>query len=196
MNARFLNLYSIPTEWQILLDKIAEQDGEVSDDIIMEIYSLINHGRAKIEDAVLAKRNLEVLAEQAMAQARLFQKEYERCKAISDTWENAASKIGAAMVPVLKIVGKVQTVAGTAYLRKNESYSFALKEGAHFFELPENLWRQRDPELNKSVLRELAKADSLPEQIEASKTETISVCLKRPAARNTETIEQQEGAAA
>jgi hypothetical protein len=195
MNARFLNLYTIPGEWQILLDKIAEQDGEMTDDIIMEIYSLINHGKARIEDAVLAKRNLEFIAEQAMAQARVFQKEYERCKAISDTWENAASKIGTAMVPVLEITGKVQTQAGTAFIRRTPSYIFTLKAGAQFFDLPSDCWRQKEPELNKSVLRELAQTDRLPEQISVSKSETVSVCLKRPATKTIETSEQQGVAA-
>ena len=197
MGATVFNLYKNSNEWQLLLNRIAEQDGEVTDDIAVEIYSLINSGQSTIKDAVLAKRNLEFIAEQAMAQAKLFQLEYERCRSISETWQNAASKIGAAMIPVLEIVGKVATEAGTAFIRKTPSYTFALKDGAQFFDLPENCWRQRDPELQKSVLRELAQADRLPEQIAVSKSETTSVCLKRPSTpKNIETIEQHERTAA
>ena len=196
MGATVFNLYKNSNEWQLLLNRIAEQDGEVTDDIAVEIYSLINSGQSTIKDAVLAKRNLEFIAEQAMAQARLFQKEYERCRAIAETWGAAASKIGSAMVPVLEIVGKVVTEAGTAFIRKTPSYTFALKDGAQFFDLPADCWRQKDPELNKSVLRELAQSDRLPEQIAVSKTDTVSVCLKRPTTRNLETTEQHERTAA
>jgi hypothetical protein len=200
MNARLINLYQIPADWQVILEKIVENDGEMTDDIVVQIYALINHGKSKIEDAVLAKRNLEFISEQAMAQARLFQKEYERCKAIAETWENAANKIGQAMIPVLEITGKVQTAAGTAFLRKTPSYTFALKEGAQFFDLPAEAWRQRDPELNRQVLREMAQANRLPEQIAVSKSETTSVCLKRPTPSKTaetiETTNTTKGAAA
>jgi len=195
MNATLTSLYQLPNEWQLLLDKIAEQDGVVTDDLAMEVYGLVNHGRSKIENAILAKRNLELVAERAKAQARLFQAEYERCKAIADIWEAAAAKIGQAMIPVLEITGKVQTVAGTAFIRRTPTYTFALKAGAQFFDLPSDCWRQRDPELNKTVLRELAQTNSLPEQIAAVKSETVSVCIKRPGAKanegngNTNTVE-------
>jgi len=200
MNARLINLYQIPADWQVILEKIVENDGEMTDDIVVQIYALINHGKSKIEDAVLAKRNLEFIAEQAMAQARLFQKEYEKCKAIAETWENAANKIGQAMIPVLEITGKVQTAAGTAFLRKTPNYTFTLKAGANYFDLPAEAWRQRDPELNRQVLREMAQANRLPEQIAVSKSETTSVCLKRPTptktAESIETTNTTKGEAA
>ena len=198
MTSTLYSLYSVSNDWQILLDRIAEQDGELTDDIVVQIYSLINHGKSKIEDAVLAKRNLEFIAEQAMAQARLFQKEYERCRAIAEKWENAANKIGTAMVPVIEITGNVSTVAGTAFLRRTPSFTFKLKDGAEFFELPSDCWRQKEPELNKAVLRELAKHNMLPEQISVSTSETVSVCLKRPVTKATDaskTPEQTEVAA-
>ena len=195
MSATINNLYRTSNEWALLLNQIAEQDGEVTDSVAAQINYLVNSGKSSIEDAVLAKRNLEVLSEQAMAQARHFQKEYERCKAIADTWENAANKIGQAMIPVLKITGKVPTIAGTAFLRKTENFTFSLKDGYNWFDLPSDTWRQKEPELNKSVLRELAQADRLPEQIAVNKSETTSVCLKRPSIKIAENTEQQTVAA-
>ena len=196
MTATINNLYRTSTEWALLLNLIAENDGEVTDEIAAQMSGLINSGQSTIEDAILAKRNLELIAENAKAQARMFQLEYERCRAIADTWENAANKIGTAMIPVLEITGKIQTVAGTAFIRKTPNYSFTLKEGVQFFELPTDCWRQRDPELNKSVLRELAQADRLPEQVNMTKSETVSVCIKRPStSKNIEATEKQGVAA-
>lgn len=179
---------------QCLLDQLAETDGEMTDAIALNIYALINHGKSNIEDAVLAKRNLDFISEQALAQAKLFKEEYERCRAIAEKWESAANRIGSAMVKVIEITGNVTTIAGTAFIRRTPSYTFKLKDGAQMWELPENCWRQKEPELNKSILRDMAKAGTVPEQIAVSTTETVSVCLKRPAPKS-ETTDQQEIAA-
>ena len=196
MSAAIFNLYRTSNEWQLLLNMIAENDGEITDDITAQIHDLVNNSKSKIDDAVIAKRNLELVAEQAKAQARLIQEELEKVKAIADRWETAANRIGQAMVGVLERTGNVQTVAGTAFIRRTPNYSFSLKAGVQYFELPPDLWRQRDPELNKSVLRELARNDKLPEQIAVTTGETVTVCIKRPSTyKNIEATEKQGVAA-
>jgi hypothetical protein len=198
MNATLFNLYKTSTEWQVLLDKISEADGEITDEkIATEISGILSSGKSSTEDAILARQSLVLVADHALAQAKLFQNEFERCKAVAQKYQGTADRISQALIPVLELCGgRVSTICGTAFIRRTPSYTFSLKDGAQFFDLPENTWRQRDPELNKSVLRELAQNDRLPEQIAVSKSETVSVCLKRPVSKQKGETEQMEGAAA
>jgi hypothetical protein len=173
-------LYEIPAILQSILDKIAEADGEVTPEVEQELDKLINTTEVKIADAALLRRNLELQAESALAQAKVFSDEAERCKAQAGVWEAAAEKLGLLLVPVLKLTGKVQTPAGTVYLQTRKNYAFELKPGVDFFQLDSEFWRTGKPELNKRALNEAAKEDRLPDEIMAMKTETTSVCLKKP----------------
>jgi hypothetical protein len=185
MSATVFNLYRTSNEIQVFLQKVSENAGELTDDLIMELHSIISSSKFRIEDAILAKRNLELLAEQAKAQAKVFQQECESCKATSDRYQAISDKLSQAMIPVLELTGNVSTVAGTAFIRRTPSYTFTLRDGAQFFELPNDCWRQRDPELNKARLKELAQTDKLPEQINVSKSETVSVVIKKPTPKAT-----------
>ncbi|GEM_PF-6519363 len=140
----------------------------------------ITASKEKLEAAGLAKRNLEIHAATAAAQAKVFQEEAARCSAIAKSFENAAERLGDLMAEPLKITGKIKTVAGTLYTQTRSTWSFDLKPGTQFFELPDALWRQADPELNKTELKKLAEAGTLPEQILAAKADRTSVCLKTP----------------
>ena len=176
-------LYSIPAEWMSILTRIEEGGGEITPEIEADAQALIDASKDKIEAAVLAKRNLEIRAKRALAQAAVIAEEAEVCKAQGEVWLRAAERIGMMMLPALQITGKVQTPAGTAYVRNNVRFDFQLKPGFNFFDLPQNLWRQREPEFEKTALNELAKKERLPEAILAVKHETASVCLKRPTSK-------------
>lgn len=182
-----MKLYEIPAEWERLLGLIEEGAGEVTPEIEAEAASLIDASKAKLEAAGLAMRNLDIHAASAAAQAKVFEEEAARCNAMAKAFEAASDRLSMLMAPALAITGKVKTAAGTLFTRTTTSWSFDLKPGAAFYELPSELWRQRDPELNKSVLKKLAEAGTLPEQVAAAKAETTKSYLKTPAAKTTET---------
>jgi len=174
-------LYSIPAEWGALLQKLEEGGGEFTSEIETEMAALISASKERVEAAALAKRNIELRAESAMAQAKVFQEEAEACKAVAASLQARADRIGAAMADALELTGKVQTPAGTVYLRKGAHWAFELAQGVEHYMLPAGLWRQREPELNRTALKELAEKDELPEGILSMRQETRAVCLKRPA---------------
>ncbi len=190
-----IKLYDIPIEWQKILTILEESCGELTPELEVEAQGLITASKEKLEAAGLAKRNLEIHASMATAQAKVFTDEAAKCTAIAKTFENAADRLGALMAPALQITGNIKTVAGTLYTRTNTTWSFDMKPGAQFFELPEPgelpealrgvgpLWRQKEPELNKTALKKLAEANALPEQILAAKAESTTVCLKAPSAK-------------
>ena len=196
MGATVFNLYRTSNEFEIFLQKVSENAGELTDDLIMELHSIINGGKCKIEDAVLAKRNLELMAEQARSASRVFQKEYESCKATADRYQAISDKLSQAMIPVLELTGSVSTVAGTCFLKRTPTFNFALKAGEMYFNLDASLWRQADPTLNKQALRDLAKVGKVPEQIAVTEGTTVSVCIKRPSVtKSADPIESGEEAA-
>jgi hypothetical protein len=174
------SIYTIPAEWGALLQEIDEAGGEFTPEIEEKVAKLVTASKESVSAAVLAKRSIELRAETALAQAEVFQREAETCKGMAAQFQAQADRIGAALAPVLEMTGKVQTPAGTAYVRKNAHWSFELANGAEFFMLPQELWRQRDPELNKTALKELAEKNELPKEILAMKSETITACLKKP----------------
>jgi len=175
-----ITLYSIPNEWQIILDQLAELDGELTPEIEADMKVLIDQGRGKLEDAAYAKRNLELRAEQAQAQAKIFLEEAARCNAVAERWNISADRIGQAMIPALEIVGNVKTNAGTLYLQKRTHWTFDVKTGVEWHTINPELWRQRDPELNKTVLKDWAEKGKLPDSIIALPSETVSVCFRKP----------------
>jgi hypothetical protein len=178
-----LNLYSIPAEWQAILETLENDCGEITPETEARAQALIEASKDKIEAAALAKRNLELRAEQAQAQAKVFQAEAAQCSAQAEVWTNAAKRLGELILPALKITGNVQTPAGTIYPRTNTRYEFTLKAGFNFFDLPDCLYRQRDPELNLIELKTLAKNQTLPEAILATECSTTAVCFKRAVAK-------------
>lgn len=190
-----IKLYDIPVEWQKILAILEESCGELTPELETAAQELISASKEKLEAAGLAKRNLELHAAMASAQAKVFMEEAAKCTAISKAFESSADRLGALMAPALQITGNVKTVAGTLYTRTNTTWSFEMKPGAQFYELPEPadlpealrsvgpLWRQKDPELNKTALKKLAEANALPVQILAAKAENTTVCLKAPSGK-------------
>jgi len=53
-------LYTIPNEWEVILQKIAEADGELTPEIEQEIEALLKAAEFKVSNAILARRNLEL----------------------------------------------------------------------------------------------------------------------------------------
>lgn len=173
-----MKLYDIPLEWAALLARIEEADGEVTAADATEMEALMGATVDKLTAAGMAKRNLELKAEMAMAQAKVLEAEASRIKGNAKGLESAADHIGQMMLPGLQITGKLKTPAGTYYVTTRNAWSFELKPGTEFWELDTSLWRQPAPELNKTPLKKLAEAGELPEGIAANKSETVSVCLK------------------
>lgn len=178
-----VKLYEIPAAWMAILEALEEGMGELTPELEARAQELLGASKDKLEAAGLAMRNIELHAKQAEAQARVFADEAARCNAIAKQFEAAADRLGALMAPALEITGNVKTAAGTIYARKNTSWAFELKPGCQAFDLDVSLWRQKEPELNKMALRKLAEAGTLPEEVLAMKTESVSVCLKAPAAK-------------
>ena len=175
-----LKLYQIPQEWAAVEDAIEAAGGEVTPEIEARMVALMGATKDKIIGAAVTMRNYRIAAELTRDMAQRMLAEAERVMASANKLDKVADRIGAAMLPAVEVTGKVQTPAGTVYKRVTPHYAFELKDGCNWYDLPSELWRQRDPELNKTELKKLAQLDKLPESILAYKDETVSVCLTSP----------------
>jgi len=177
---RPIKLYQIPQEWAAVEDAIEAAGGEITPEIEAQIVALMGATKDKIIGAAVTMRNYRIAADATRDMAQRMSAEAERVMASANKLDKVADRIGAAMLPAVEVTGKVQTPAGTVYKRVTPHYAFELKDGCNWYDLPSELWRQREPELNKNKLKELAQSDRLPEAILAYKTETTSICLTNP----------------
>lgn len=162
-----IKLYQIAPEWANIMRALEDGYGELTPEIETSMQALVATSKEKLEQATFAMRNLDVQADMARAQAGVFADEAARCKGIADAFDAASVRLGELMAPALDIVGKVQTVAGTAYSQQKRTWAFELKPDTPFALLDETLWRQADPELNKKPLAKLAEAHPVsPEFVE------------------------------
>jgi len=163
-----LKLYQIGPEWANILRVVEEGCGELTPEIEASMLALIETSKEKLEAATFAKRNLDMQADLARAQASVFAAEAARCRAIADAFEATSDRLGDLMAPALDITGSIQTIAGTAFSQQRRTWAFELKPGTPFAMLDETLWRQGEPELNKKPLAKLAEAHPVtPDFIEA-----------------------------
>jgi hypothetical protein len=175
-----IRLYEIPSEWASIADRIDAAGGELTPEIEADMVALLGATKDKIQSAALAMRNYRIQADASRDMAARVKMEVERIMAQADAFDRIADSIGRAMLPALEVTGKVQTPAGTVHTRTTPHYEFALKPDYQFYDLSSELWRQRDPELNKTELKRLAQIDKLPEAILVYKDETTTVCLTAP----------------
>jgi len=165
-----VKLYEIPGAhallWADIQKELEELLGEVTPEMEARMAALMGASKDKITAAGMVKRNLELHAAMASAQARVFQDEAARVGAMAKSFESAADRLGELMAPALKTVGSVKTVAGTLYAIRRVNYIVAAKPGFNIKTLPQTLWRQSDPELNKKPIQDLCKLHPItPEQL-------------------------------
>lgn len=162
-----LKLYEIPEELARIEALLIETGGELTPDLEAALAYLQEAGAEKVEAAWAVVKNLQAFEEAAKAEAARLT---ERAKSA----ENAAARLKAALLPAVQALGnRVKGARWTIYAQTRENTIFALKPGAEIFELPPEFVRTHDPELNKTALKDAAKAGkALPEQIVASTSST------------------------
>ena len=159
-----IKLYEITPAWEAIQNTLLESCGDLTPEIEAQMTALLGASKDKLEAAGYVKRNLEIHADLARAQAGVFQENAAACMGMVKTFEGAADRLGAMMAPALKVTGTIKTVAGTLYATRRVNYAITLKPGVDIKSLPREFWRQADPELNKKPLQDLAKLHPVTEE--------------------------------
>lgn len=168
-----MKLYEIPQEFQHLEDLLIESGGELTPEIEAAFAAIQEQCEAKIEAAACVAKNLAASAEAAKAEAnRLFGR--------AQAFENAEARLRTLILPALQALGgKVKTARFTIYTTTRESVAFALKPGHEAFELPEKFIRVREPELNKTALKDALKAgEEIPDFLNVETTTNTTLTIR------------------
>lgn len=168
-----MKLYEISLEFQHLTDLLVEAAGELTPEIEEAIAAIQEQGEAKIEAAAMVVKNLQADAESAKAEAA-------RLAARATAFENGADRLRSLILPALEALGgKVKTARFTVFTTSRENVAFALKPGHEAFELPEKFIRVRDPELNKTALKDALKAgEELPDILAIDKSTSTTLTIR------------------
>jgi len=168
-----LRLYEIPEVFQRLEDLLLEAGGELTPEIEAVLAEAELAGVDKIEAAWSVVKHLQAFAESAKSEAdRLAQK--------AKTVEASADRLKALILPAVSAMGgKVKGTRWTIFTTTRKGAAYELKPGRQFFELPGEWIRVRDPELNKSAIKDaIAKGAEIPDALVVVDTSTTFVSAR------------------
>ena len=167
-----MNIFDLNKNWQRLDEVLEDTAGEITPEIEGLLAELVNESKGSLEQAGFYRRSLENQIAVCKERRAALAATVERCEAKMD-------RLNAALVPVLKNLGKAQKFPEfTMSTTTRESVAFALKPGVQIFELDESFFRVVEPTLNLPALKEARKAGFLPEQIDTVVTESTSVMMR------------------
>jgi hypothetical protein len=168
-----MKLYEVPSLFQALEAILIESGGELTPEIEAAWQLIEANSADKIEAAACVIKNLE-------ADEKAAKDEAARLSARSASFANAADRLRSLVQPALEAMGgKVKTARFTIFTTTRESTAFALKPGHEAFELPEKFIRVREPELNKTALKDALKAgESLPDILIVDTNTSTSMTIR------------------
>lgn len=155
-----LRLYEIPIAWANLQELLEASAGEITPEIEAAWGALEEQGEAKVDATAAVIKSM-------VAEGEALATEIGRLEARKDALYNSVDRLKAFLVPALQALGgKVKTTRFTTYLQTRETASFDLKPDADIWELDAKFYRTREPELNKTALKDARKAgETLPDCI-------------------------------
>lgn len=158
-----LRLYEIPSSFQTLQDLLEASAGEITPEIEAAWAALEEQGEAKVDATACVLKSMQAEEEAIVA-------EIGRLQGRKEALENGQARLKALLVPALQALGgKVKTPRFTTYLQTRETAAFDLKPGTDIWELDAKFYRVRDPELNKTALKDARKAgETLPDCVVVS----------------------------
>lgn len=167
-----MKLYEIPLEWAVIQDLLEAGAGEMTPELEAKLAELLTAAPEKIDAAACVVKHLEAQAEAAKAEA-------QRLSLRSSSFENAADQLRARMLPAVQTLGRVKTTRFTIFPITRTTQAFDVRPGVSIAELPDRFVRWRDPELNKSALKEAFKAgEALPEEIVVAEGSSTSLTIR------------------
>ena len=147
-----LRLYEIPLAWANLQELLEASAGEITPEIEAAWGALEEQGEAKVDATAAVIKSMQ-------AEEEVIAAEIGRLQNRKEALENAEARLKALLVPALEALGgKVKTPRFTTYIQTRETASFELKPGSDIWELDAKYYRTREPELNKTALKDARKA--------------------------------------
>ena len=155
-----LRLYEIPLEMEILAQQLEENGGELTPELQAMWDGLQTDGEAKVDAAAAVIKSMQ-------AEEEVIAAEIGRLQNRKETLERSEARLKALLVPALQALGgKVKTARFTTFNQTRETVSFDLQPGSDIWELDAKFYRTREPELNKTALKDARKAgEALPDCI-------------------------------
>lgn len=168
-----MKLYEIPELFQALEAILLETGGELTPEIEAAWKLVEVNSAEKIEAAAMVIKSLQADEEAAKAESA-------RLAARASSFANAADRLRQLVQPALESMGgKVKTARFTIFTTTRENTAFALAPGHEAFELDQRFIRVREPELNKTALKDALKAgETLPAFLHVEKTTSTSVTIR------------------
>ncbi len=167
-----MNIEGISESFLALDNLLEESAGEITPEIEAALALLIEESPAALESAgfylLSLDRRIGVCKERRQALAAQIERT-----------ERVQERVKSAMAEVLKRTGKQKFPEFTLSTTTRQSVAFTLAPGVETFELDPRFIRVREPELNLVELKAAHKAGQLPEQVQATTSETTSTTLRR-----------------
>lgn len=160
-----MKLYEIPLEANAIEEQLYDNVGELTPDLERRIQSFLSQGKDKIESAAVVIGSLEEDASICQAEAKRL---IERAAQLNQSADRLRGMVLCAVD--LGFGGKVKTPKFTIWGQTSAAVTqFDLKAGADIYQLMAtrpDLVKAKDPELDKTALKETLKAGSpFPEEI-------------------------------
>lgn len=182
-----MNVWSLSTNWQQLDQLLEESCGELTPEIEALMGELVTASKDALEGAGFYRNWLK-------AQVAVCKERRAALAATIESLEQRQERLDAALVVVLKALGKPQKFAEfTLTTQTRESVAFAPKPGVDLIDLPSEFIRIKDPELNLSALKDAHKAGKLPDGVDVEVSSSTGVML-RAATKKTDTDTQTNAA--
>lgn len=167
-----MKLFDIPLEWEAIQEALEAGAGEMTPELEAQLAALLEAAPEKIDAAACVVKHLEAQADAAKAEAA-------RMAERAGSFTNAADQLRARMLPAVQALGKVKTARFTIFTTTRTTYAVDVRPGVSIAELPDRFVRWRDPEINKSAVKDALKAgEVLPEEIAVTACPSTSMTIR------------------
>jgi len=168
-----LRLYDIPEVFRKIEEHLLETGGELTPELEALMTEAGIASAEKIENAWAVVKHLQAFSEAAKAEA-------DRLSSRAKAADAAADRLKALILPaVTALGGKVKTTKWTVYTTTRKGQAIDLKPGHQFFELPGDWIRVREPELNKTAIKDaIANGAQIPDALVVVDTATTFVSAR------------------
>lgn len=165
MGGDAVKLYEIPLEANAIEEQLYDNVGELTPDLERRIKDFLSQGKDKIESAAIVIGSLEEDAAICQAEAKRL---IERAAQLNQSADRLRGMVLCAVD--LGFGGKVKTPRFTIWGQTSGTVTqFDLKSGVDIYQLMEShpeLVKAKDPELDKTALKETLKAGTpLPPEV-------------------------------
>lgn len=168
-----LRLYEIPEVFRKIEEVLLETGGELTPELEALMAEAEIASAEKIENAWAVVKHLQAFGEAAKAEADRLA---DRAKSATA----AADRLKALILPaVTALGGKVKTTRWTVFTTTRKGQAFELRPGRQYFELPGEWLRTKDPELNKTAIKDaIAAGAAIPDALVVVDTSTTFVSAR------------------